>query len=319
MPIDPIFLYKPSQYEKGFITTYEYLVAAIAWIDPNDKHIGELPNNSNIPPSPNSDWTVPYDAPAYLAEAKGLPYGYSYYELPRGTGKRWQQLVFANGRWDREVAMHPWYHASMGLIDSGNPGPPRIFVGLNELRDWMKGNEYRAVIAMKIKANYFRDQKLLSADLEDYIIHPGWTPMRAFFSGTVGKIIASFMSFILIGVTASDYERGDQKDVAQSQFATNDKIVFTMTESIRIAPKGNEIQRKLTNRDAPWITAKAEMKLPIDRKPTQSDFVLTTSPRFPTWNLYFGSRILNLFDMRPPGDSQIQFINRGDKINPKGV
>lgn len=298
-------------------------IAAIAWINPNDPKIANLPTPIELPPLPNPGPNTPWEAPDYL-----LNHYYSY-ELPpaavsRGI-KEWQQKRLVQGnQLERLGPFHPWWHACYGLKASGNPEPPPSFKDIGELKAWMDGREYRSVLALKIKS-IARRGKFISFDLEDFVIDPGWTPMKRslppkllqFFAKNIPDEVKHILDDSRNG---PDYHRGQRKQAAISISALcSNKITVKAVQVFRVGEKVNEIGQKLTNRDTPWITGEIEISLSADREAHQQDFKHKADPTFPTWNHYFGKTDLIMFRSNPPGERQIGFMNRGAKIRKNGV
>lgn len=293
--------------------------SAIAWIDKNDIRIANLPTESDLPPNDTDAFLM---APQAFVKIQTTPtlgrLSYSFAHL----NNKWRLYLWIGNTWDsRGLPFHPWFHASKALRDSSNSTPPSQFSSFDELKGWLESQEYRAVLGFKARALVRRGNLVCvpTEDMADFdaIVDEGWTPIRGFSALVVpNRLVAEIIS----GIGLNQFERGEFRDkVVTISGICTDEITIEVRQQMRIGRHGNTLNKLFTNRDGPWISPVLTVKIKADQDPVSGDMDLSVSPQFPTWDTFFGEPSLQNVGRQFPGERQIDFINRGAKINKKGV
>lgn len=304
-------------------------VAAVAWIDESAPGVASLPLATASPPVLPRPTGNPKDpsirlvrAPKYHTKAKTrllTPPQKFFHGLVGMESHLFRRLP--SGVPSSEGALHPWYHGAKGVRESGNPMPPSSLDDLDGLRNWMAGREFRSVIGFRVEAPARLD-KILDVEIDDpqkfdLIFDEGWTPVRGFELIVPNKGIAWFFS----GDWPPTFSRGERRNekISITGICTEEARI-EISQEFRLGPRINEINKLMTNRDAPWIEVILVLTLRGSSAASSSDLVLSGTG-FPSYEVYFGANENPMVNIQsePPGLSVIQFIDRGSKIDPGGV
>jgi len=274
--------------------------AAIGWVNPDNPAVANMPLDGETPPqcpTQPHQWKAPEIWPSSILVQPLFLCLLSSWNLAHS-------VPYTN---------HPWKIPCEAVRGSGNPSPQPSYSSLDELRTWMGQRQYRTVLAFQATAAVRRNKITdIRYAYDQMIADAGYTP-AAFFDR---------VAVLLIAFTWTEpFEPGIFRNrVLRFVDVCGEDTQIILEHQIRLGEAFSEVNRRTTNRDAPWLGATLTWNIQPSVVPAFAHFSLAAAQHFPTFRLYWSNGTGALSGGTNIESSKtIEAINLGRKVDYDGL